>query len=96
MLERSCGKFASSSTLGDGCVPEHAFSCFITRADTVENLRKLAIIPEKKLDALLKLVDVVVNDDGTMNVGRFLVKPIPRGRQIMGSMRGSMRGDGEK
>ncbi len=59
----------------------------------VENLRKVAIVPKKKLDALLKLVDVVVNDDGTMNVGRFLVKPIPRGRQIMGSMRGSITGE---
>ena len=56
----------------------------------VENLRKLAIIPEKKLDALLKLVDVVVNDDGTMNVGRFLVKPIPRGTQIMESIKGEI------
>ena len=56
----------------------------------VKNLKKLAIIPEKKLNALLKLVDVVVNDDGTMNIGRFLVKPLPRGEQMRVSMTGEI------
>lgn len=56
----------------------------------VKNLKKLAIIPEKKLNALLKLVDVVVNDDGTMNIGRFLVKPLPRGEQMSVSMTGEI------
>ena len=47
----------------------------------VKNFKKLSIIPEPKLNELLKLVDVVVNDDGTMNVGRFLVEPNPPGEK---------------
>ena len=57
------------------------------------NLTRLASISEKKLDELLKLVNVIINDDGTMNVGRFLVKPIPRGREMSENMRGSITGE---
>ena len=57
------------------------------------NLTRLASISEKKLDELLKLVNVIINDDGTMNVGRFLVKPIPRGREMSENRRGSITGE---
>ena len=40
------------------------------------NLKKIANIPSKKLDLLLKLVDVSVKDDGSMSVGRFNLTPV--------------------
>ena len=39
------------------------------------NLTKIARIPEAKVDQLLKLVDITVNNDRTMKVGRFTTFP---------------------
>ena len=59
----------------------------------VNKFKKLSIIPEQKLNELLKLVNVVVNDDGTMNLGRFLVEPIPIGEKKNESMIGEKKNE---